>query len=143
MNISEVNSIASALGDYLSPLIVGEDGKFGALYVNESMPSSELPESFLEITGNGPLSSRASQLGICEYNLLVVVQVKLRSDGTVNTVREDYLLGLLSGAIPNPPKSLILDKFHYSMDKQNLVYSGRDLTSGYSSKIININVKIY
>lgn len=141
MKLSQTNDIAQSLADYLlSKGITGEDGKFGAVYSNGSVPSSSLPESYIEIIGNGPVTSLLSQMGIMEYSLSLVVNVKLRSDSTVNVVREKYLMSLVEDYLGGVVE---IGEFHYSLDKRNLVYSGRDLTSGYSTKISNINVKIY
>lgn len=141
MNISEINNVAKRLGDYFNGRgIIGGNADFSALYLNGSVPTSELPESFLEIIGNGPLSSGVSQFGICDYTLSLIVNVKLLSDGTINDIRESYLMQLIE---LNFDKTIVVDNYHYSLNKQTMVYSGRDLISGYSSKIININVKIY
>ena len=141
MNLSEVNGIAETLGQYIKDRgIIGDPGEFGALYVNGEKPSSKLPESFLEITGNGPLTSGVTQNGLSEYNLLATVNVKLTSRGVVNTKRETFLLSILELWLKGTVK---IDKYHYTVNKNQMVYSGKDLISGYSSKVININVKIY
>ena len=86
------------------------------------------------------MTSRVTQSGLSEYNLMLIVSVKLSSDGLVNTTRENYLLFLLERWLKG---TISIGEYHYSINKNQMVYSGRDLVSGYSSKIININVKIY
>ena len=140
MNLSIVNKIADTLAEFFNSRgIVGGDN-FDAVYANDTTPSSELPDSYLEIVGNGPLSTRVSQAGIKDYVLMLMVNIKLLNNGAVNTIRETYLLDQLDDFFG---EELTLDKFHYSIDKNNMVYSGKSLIDGYSTKIININVKIY
>lgn len=140
MSISIVNSIAESLAEYMVQQgIVGGDN-FDAVYPNDTTPATELPDAYLEVLGNGPLSTNMSQCGVKSYALVLVVNIRLRSNGSVNTVRETYLLDLVDDFFKDV---LILGEFHYSIDKYNMVYSGKDLTSGYSTKMVNINVKIY
>lgn len=140
MNLSIVNSIAGTLAEYMVQQgIVGGDN-FDAVYPNDTTPATELPDSYLEILGNGPLSTNVSQYGVQSYTLMLIVNIKLLSDGSANTIRETFLLDLIDDFLKD---TLVLDKFHYSIDKYNMVYSGKSLTEGYSTKITNINVKIY
>ena len=140
MNLSIVNNIADSLAHYLDLQgLVGGDG-LDAIYANDTAPSSDLPDAYLEILGNGPLSTRVSQAGLQNYILMLVLNVKLLSSGATNTIRESFLLEQLAVLLD---KELALDKFHYSIDRNNMVYSGKSLVDGYSTKIININVKIY
>lgn len=133
------NEIIERLKGYFSGF--GDDG-FGAVYGSKSYPTSDLPESYIEILGNGPISTRVSQFGVREYNILLILNVRLNADGTVNTVREDYLLSLIQDPLLRKG-GINLDQYHYFLGKNSMVYSGRDLVSGYSTKTININVKIY
>lgn len=140
MNLSIVNKIADTLVEFFnSQGMIGGDN-FDAVYANDTTPSSGLPDSYLEIVGNGPLSTRVSQAGLKNYTLMLMVNVKLLSNGAANTIRETYLLDQLDDFFG---KELTLGEFHYSIDKNNMVYSGKSLIDGYSTKIININVKIY
>lgn len=140
MNLSIINEVAEYLAEYMiEEGIIGGDG-FDDVYPNDTTPSSDLPDTYLEILGNGPMFTRVSQGGIKDYTMMLVLNVKLLSIGSVNTVRENFLLDLLDDYIGD---NLTLGKFHYSIDKNSMVYSGKSLTDGYSTKIININVKIY
>lgn len=140
MNLSIVNSIAENLAEYMIERgVVGGDG-FDNVYPNDTTPSYDLPEAYLEILGNGPLYTKVSQAGLQNYTLMLITNAKLLSIGSTNTVRETYLLNLIDDFFS---EELVLGKYHYSIDKNNMVYSGKSLTDGYSTKIININVKIY
>lgn len=140
MNLSIINDIADELALYLIRRGVADGDGFDAVYANDTTPSSDLPDSFLEVLGNGPLFTRVSQGGLKGYTLILVLNVKLLSIGSVNSIREGYLLDLLDEYVGD---NLTLGQFHYSIDKNNMVYSGKSLIDGYSTKIININVKIY
>lgn len=140
MSLSIINSIAEYLAEYMIEQgVVGGDG-FDNVYPNDTTPSSDLPDAYLEILGNGPLNTRVSQSGLKNYTLMLIINVKLLSVGSTNTIRETYLLDLIDDFFS---EMLILGRFHYSVDKNNMVYSGKSLIDGYSTKIININVKIY
>lgn len=138
----EINDydIADFLMNHIKDNIDFISDGFGGYYTNSSVPTVKLPESFLLIEGNGPISSQASNFGICDYNLSLIINVKLKDDGTINMKRMSYLYEQVSNLFKNV---ITLDKFHYSRNNRSLVYSGRDLVSGYSTKVMNINVKIY
>lgn len=140
MSLSIINDIADELALYLIGQGVADGDGFDNVYPNDTTPSSDLPDSFLEVLGNGPLFTRVSQGGLKGYTLILVLNVKLLSIGSVNSTREGYLLDLLDEYVG---ENLTLGRFHYSIDKNNMVYSGKSLIDGYSTKIININVKIY
>lgn len=140
MTIEDTNSIAQKLIDHLKSNGVGDQDGVAEFYPNDTAPTTDLPESFVEAVVNGSVSSGVSEFGIRECSLLLILNVKLNGRSVSNNVRETYLLGLISGAISKPFTS---GTYHYSLDKRNLVYSGRSLYSGYSSKTISINVKIY
>lgn len=140
MTIEDTNSIAQKLIDHLKSNGVGGEDGVAEFYPNDTAPTSDLPESFVEAVVNGSISSGLSEFGIRKCSLLLILNVKLNGRSVSNNARETYLLGLISGAVSSPFTSGI---YHYSIDKGNLVYSGRSLYSGYSSKTISINVKIY
>lgn len=140
MTIEDINTVAEALVNHLKANGVGgTDGVVG-FYPNDTVPTSNLPESFVEVVGNGALSTPVSGFGIRSCSLLLILNVKLPGNGAANSVRESYLLNRISNAVKNP---FVRGSYHFSLDKKNLVYSGRSLYSGYSSKTMNFNVKIY
>lgn len=140
VQIDDINSIAKSLADYLVEKGVTGGKKIVAIYPNNTTPTSDLPESFVEITGNGAMSTNTWLGGIRSFALLMILNVRLLSSGASNTVRENYLFKAITDVLAEP---LTIGKYHYSPDRRALVYSGKDVESGYSTKIININVKIY
>lgn len=140
MTIEDTNNIAKALVDHLKDNGVGgTDGVVG-FYPNDTVPTSGIPESFVEVVTNGSVSSPVSEFGIRSCSLLLILNIKLSGKGEANEVRETYLLDRISNAVSKPFQR---GTYHFSLDKRNLVYSGRSLYSGYSSKTISFNVKIY
>lgn len=140
MTIEDTNNIAKALVDHLKANGVGgTDGVVG-FYPNDTVPTSGIPESFVEVVTNGSVSSPVSEFGIRSCSLLLILNIKLSGKGEANEVRETYLLSRISNAVSKPFQR---GSYHFSLDKRNLVYSGKSLYSGYSSKTMSFNVKIY
>lgn len=140
MTIEDINTISQKFSDYLKSHGVGGSNGVAGFYPNDTVPTSNLPESFIEVIPNGGLSSVVSEFGIRMCSLLLILNVKLNGTGEANSVRESYLLEKISAVISTPFKD---GKYHYSLDKKNLVYSGRNLYQGYSSKTMSINVNIF
>ena len=77
MTIEDVNKVAEALVNHLKANGVGgTDGVVG-FYPNDTVPTSNLPESFVEVVGNGALSTPVSGFGIRSCSLLLILNVKL------------------------------------------------------------------
>ncbi|MEG1289560.1 MAG: hypothetical protein RRY36_09610 [Bacteroidaceae bacterium] len=140
MKLSSVNSIAEKLAEYL--IKIGASGDLGVkdVYVNNFSPLSDLPESFIEINGNGGLGQLTTERGIMEYNLVLSLHVEQLPSGARNAIRENFLLSRFEGIFNS---TLEIGNFHYTLDVKNSVFSGSDLIAGYTSKVLNINVKIY
>lgn len=105
------------------------------IYVIGEMPTSSLPDAFIEIRQNGPISSTASQLGSGKCVLLVAITVKLLSKGGTNKKKENLILAKFQDLFDPAVSS---SGFVFSLDKKNLVFTGKDLISGYSTKMLNI-----
>ena len=107
-----------------------------------SKPTSALPTSFIEIIQNGSYKSSVNQIGILDGVLLLSINAILKSTGEINTIKEDIILKTFDSLFENN-KTVVSGKCHFSLDNSNLVYSGRGISEGYSTRIINILVKIY
>lgn len=108
----------------------------------DDRPTSKLPDSFFEIKMNGGLKSDASRLSILNSVVLVSVNVKLLPNGATNTKKQDIVFDKISSLFDgNKPQTI--ENYHFTMDNENMVYSGKRITEGYSTKIINIKVSIY
>ena len=125
---------ASALKDVLIT-----KGVTTKIYINGETPSSGLPTEFIEIMQNGSMSSLGSQLGTgtARCNLMVSIYVKLLSTDTVNYVRENVILGISQSLCE---AAFVKSGFSFTIDKDRMVYSGKSIISGYSTKILNIKV---
>ena len=109
------------------------------VYVNDETPSAGWPDEFIEIMLNGPVGSIGSQLGVGDGVLSVSINVKLLSNDARNYVKENIILGQFQGIFDGAKSQ---SGFTFSLDKRKMVFQGKSIVSGYSSKILNINFKI-
>jgi len=109
------------------------------IYVNNETPSSDLPKHFLEIAQNGPMTTKSTRVGNAECMLSVSIYVKNMSTGATNNVKMKMILDQFEAMFAKPLKS---GSFSYALEPLNMVYSGKSLASGYSTKIINVKTYI-
>ena len=111
------------------------------IYANNAMPTdaSLLPDEFISISQNGLLNSYTRELSFITSTLALSLSVKLLSNGATNVKKEKLLLDIFEESING--KSLGDNYFEY--DLSNLMTDSRNITSGYSTKIINVKVKTY
>lgn len=113
-------------------------GSTSTIYINGETPSSKLPDEFIEIVPNGAISSEASQLGTGTCALLVIINVKLLSNSAANFTKENIILGLFQDLFS---KAVVKSGFTFSIDKKRMVYQGKSIVSGYSTKMLNVITK--
>lgn len=109
------------------------------IYANNDMPTSGLANEFISISQNGLLNSYTRELSFITSTLALSLSVKLLSNGATNVVKEKLLLDIFEESING--KSLGDNYFEY--DLSNLMTDSRNITAGYSTKIINVKVKTY
>ncbi len=109
------------------------------IYANNDMPTTGLPNEFIYIVQNGLITSYTKELSYSLSTLSVSLSVKLLSTGATNIVKEKILLGKIESSIHR--KSL--DDNYFEFDLTNLMSDSRNIVAGYSTKIINIQVKTY
>ncbi len=109
------------------------------IYANNDMPTSGLANEFISISQNGLLNSYTRELSFITSTLALSLSVKLLSNGATNIVKEKLLLDIFEESING--KSLGDNYFEY--DLSNLMTDSRNITAGYSTKIINVKVKTY
>ena len=109
------------------------------IYANNDMPTSGLASEFISISQNGLLNSYTRELSFITSTLALSLSVKLLSNGATNITKEKLLLDIFEESING--KSLGDNYFEY--DLSNLMTDSRNITSGYSTKIINVKVKTY
>lgn len=109
------------------------------IYANNDMPTSGLASEFISISQNGLLNSYTRELSFITSTLALSLSVKLLSNGATNVVKEKILLDIFEESING--KSLGNNYFEF--DLSNLMTDSRNITSGYSTKIINVKVKTY
>lgn len=109
------------------------------IYANNDIPTSGLASEFISISQNGLLNSYTRELSFTTSTLALSLSVKLLSNGATNVVKEKILLDIFEESING--KSLGDNYFEF--DLSNLMTDSRNITSGYSTKIINVKVKTY
>lgn len=109
------------------------------IYANNDMPTSGLASEFISISQNGLLNSYTRELSFITSTLALSLSVKLLSNGATNVVKEKILLDIFEESING--KSLGVNYFEF--DLSNLMTDSRNITAGYSTKIINVKVKTY
>lgn len=109
------------------------------IYANNDMPTTGLPNEFIYIVQNGLITSYTKELSYSLSTLSVSLSVKLLSTGATNIVKEKILLGKIESSIHRK----YLDDNYFELDLTNLMSDSRNIVAGYSTKIINIQVKTY
>lgn len=134
MNISEIIP-ELALKSFL------EDNDVTGIYP-AGIPTTGATSEFLTVSMNGNIISESEDATVLGCTLMLGVYVKLLTNGTVNQVREKILMSRFSELFP-ATYNYEDATYKFSLDFRNLVYSGRNLYSGYSTKALNIQVTIY
>ena len=109
------------------------------IYANNDMPTSGLASEFISISQNGLLNSYTRELSFITSTLALSLSVKLLSNGATNVVKEKILLDIFEESI----NGKYLGENYFEFDLSNLMTDSRNITSGYSTKIINVKVKTY
>jgi hypothetical protein len=135
MNLSELSPI-SALKTAL--VAAGIDG----IIYEGSKPTSGLPDSFIELYVNGSMSSDTENMSIVNGAVLLSINVKLLSTGEVNSKKEALIMSTLNTLFFNG-KTVVSGKYRFTIDMKNIVYGGRGLSEGYSTKVLNLLVKTF
>lgn len=113
-----------------------ENGVTTTIYTGDK-PTSGLPSEYIELRQNGGLRTSLSRMGLVEGYVLLSINVKLTSTGGRNTVKENIILKTFDGLFEGG-SVINKDGYTFSLDPNNLVYSGGGIYEGYSSKLINI-----
>ena len=135
MKLSDIKPIP-ALSIVLSTAGVTE------MIYDGSKPTSQLPDNFIEIMQNGSFKTNSNSMSIIGGVLLLTINVKLLPNGIVNLKKEEIILKKFESLFENN-KVKISGLYHFRLDTNNLVYGGQEISKGYSTKIINLLVKIY
>ena len=109
------------------------------IYANNDIPTSGLASEFISISQNGLLNSYTRELSFITSTLALSLSVKLLSNGATNVVKEKILLDIFEESI----NGKYLGENYFEFDLSNLMTDSRNITSGYSTKIINVKVKTY
>jgi len=135
MNLSELSPLPA-----LKTILVAA-GVSSPIYEG-SKPTSGLPDSFIELYENGSLKSDTENMGILNGAVLLSINVKLLSTGEINKKKEALILSSLNTLFFNG-KTVVSGKYRFAIDMKNIVYGGRGLSEGYSTKVLNLLVKTF
>lgn len=135
MNLSELSPLP-ALKNIL--MVAGVNSQI----YEGSKPTSGLPDSFIELYENGSLKSDTENMGILNGAAIISINVKLLSTGEINKNKEALILSSLNTLFFNG-KTVVSGKYRFTIDMKNIVYTGRGLSEGYSTKVLNLIVKTF
>lgn len=106
------------------------------VYKNGNIPTTGLPAEFISINMNGGLQTKVTKRGSAQCALAVSLYTKLLSTGAVNETREGILLGSFQSLFDTVAKTT---GYSFEIAKNPMIYSGKSLITGYSTKVINVN----
>ena len=115
-------------------------GSDASIYVNGGLPSTGLPDSFILIEPNGGFNTESEKFANAKCTLAVSIYTKLLSTGATNVVKENLVVSKFQALFEDTFSiSVNQNKFTYELAINPVMYSGKSLVSGYSTKIINVN----
>ncbi len=113
-----------------------EHGVTQKIYIGNK-PTTGLPNEYIELYQNGGLKTKLSKMGMVQGYVMISINVKLLSTGGRNTVRESIILSAFDGLFENA-NVVNKDNYTFSLELNNMVYSGGGIYEGYSTKLINL-----
>jgi len=122
-------------------LVLQNAGISDTIYEN-GVPTSSLPTAFISVMQNGSMKPKTMKMSYAEGFLIISISVKLLSTGEVNSKKEKLILNTIGSLFENN-KTIESNNYSFSLDVKNLGTGARGISSGYSTKIINLQVKIY
>ena len=131
--------------DASSPLkaLLTAAGSDASIYINGGLPSAALPDSFILIDPNGGFSTKANKFGNATCVLAVSIYTKLLSTGATNLAKEGIVIGKFQNLFEEVVTTMLgQNSFTYELSLNPVMYSGKSIVSGYSTKIINVNCYI-
>lgn len=127
MNLSDITP-EKDLADYLSA-----NGLTTQIYYDLNRPTAGLPAEFIEIMANGVIQRISSDGRLYKTTLALTINVKLLSGGGKNSKKETSILKKI--------EKILEENKNYALSRFTM-FHGKNLTSNYSYKTINININI-
>ena len=124
--------------DASTPLkgLIQQTGSDASIYVNGGLPTTGLANAFILIEPNGGIRTEATKFANATCVLSVSVYTKLLSTGAANLTLENLTIGKFQDLFDDV---VTKDEFTYELMTNPVMYTGKSLISGYSTKIINVN----
>ena len=130
LNTDPASQLATLLSTQVSGLRV---------YTNNGIPTSGIPDEFVSIDMNGGIQGLDTKKEVATCVLAVSIYEKLLSTGSANTTKANILLGKFQSIFDVCAKTT---GFTFMINPNSMVYDGKSILSGYSTKVLNINVII-
>lgn len=105
------------------------------VYADGEVLTANNPANFISITNNGAARTRSSEYSIIEQTLSVAIYVKLLSTGAKNTKLENAIFERIFDKFKFTQAS---GDYTFAVAKNNMFGNYKNLTAGYSTRIINI-----
>ena len=118
------------------------DGKVKAgakalkVYAQGEQPNTGADAEYISIQWNGSARSRSQRLGVYQGQIALIINCKLYSNATVNTIRVTKIIGQLQGLIHRKRSN----GFVFTFNPMNVITpTTPNLTNGYSTTTLNVD----
>lgn len=116
------------------------EGFEGTIYARQERPTSDLPDVFVDVDLNGSIRTLSECATVKTCTLLVGIYVKLLTTDAANSLMEDSELEKFSSLLSR--KAATYGEYHFQISN-DMVSQGKDVNSGYSYMLMNVNTFIY
>ena len=99
-------------------------------FTAQDVPTSDWPDAYITVTLTVTRMTTSSDL--FEANVIVGVYIRLLSTGAANAARQAVIMSQLDEALKIPGTVL----------NQNVLYEGKTLVANYSTKLVNLLVRM-
>ena len=134
MKISEIDKVTQGLQGLLETVVDIP------IYVNRNRPTKGLPEQFVDVQINGTIRSLTNTRELSVGRIAAAIHTKLLSTDAVNEKKEDIILKKIEELFNNGTITNGIFKYTIASD---MIFNGKSILTGYSSKVLNIEVTIY
>lgn len=108
------------------------------VYAHGERPNTGLASEFVEILFNGAVRSLTNPIGVLRGNVVISVYVKSYEDGSVFQYRVDSIMKQIEEKV----SSVESGGYFFKINPDNIITpTTTNITSGYSTTILNINWK--
>lgn len=111
-----------------------------SIYTDGGLITTGLPTAFILIEPNGGIRTDAEKFEQASCVLSVSIYTKLLTTGATNITKENLTIGKFQSLFEDTVTTISgQNSFTYELADNPVMYSGKSLISGYSTKVINVN----